>query len=122
MIIGIVAVDHEWGIAKDGDMPWSCPEDLKHFKRTTNGSNVVMGRVTWDTLPIKPLPGRNNIVISRNSNLDIGDVVVSDDIVWPANDEVLYVIGGLKIYKLYEPYYDRFHVTSIKGQHNCDVF
>ena len=55
-------------IGKDGSMPWHLPEDLAHFKRTTLGCPVIMGRKTWDSLPPKfrPLPGRLNIVVTRN--------------------------------------------------------
>jgi len=64
----IVAMTSERVIGKDNDLPWRLPEDLKMFKRTTAGHPVVMGRKTWDSLgKYKPLPGRQNIVITRDS-------------------------------------------------------
>ena len=53
-------------IGRDGDLPWRLPEDLKHFKRVTLGKPVIMGRKTWDSLYVKPLPSRRNIVVTRN--------------------------------------------------------
>ncbi len=57
-------------IGKDGAMPWHLPEDLAHFKRLTQGHPVIMGRKTWDSLPLKPLPGRLNIVLSRDGTFE----------------------------------------------------
>ena len=53
-------------IGRDGDLPWQLPEDLRHFKRLTLGKPVIMGRKTWDSLYVKPLPSRRNIVVTRN--------------------------------------------------------
>ena len=57
-------------IGRDGKMPWHLPEDLAHFKRTTLGAPVIMGRKTWDSIPaqFRPLPGRRNIVVTRQKN------------------------------------------------------
>ena len=67
MISAIVAVDSNWGIGFQGKLLETIPEDLKRFKQLTTGNGVVMGRKTWDSLPIKPLPNRFNIIISRHS-------------------------------------------------------
>ena len=68
MIRAILAMDQDWGIGKNGDLPWPRnPADLKWFKQITTGKAVVMGRKTWDSLPIKPLPNRLNFVISSTS-------------------------------------------------------
>ena len=67
-------------IGKQGQLPWHLPEDLAHFKRTTLGQPVVMGRVTWESLPEKfrPLPGRINVVVSRQTSFKaLGAQVVS---------------------------------------------
>ena len=63
----IVAYDEDRAIAKDGKIPWHIPEDLKHFKETTLNRAIIMGRKTWDSLPLKfrPLPNRMNIVLTR---------------------------------------------------------
>jgi len=62
----VVAKARRSVIGKDGDMPWSMPSDLKYFKKVTLGKPVIMGRVTWESLPF-PLPGRDNLVLTRNS-------------------------------------------------------
>ena len=60
----IVACDRNGAIGKDGDLPWRQSTDLQHFKKITMGSNLIMGRKTWDSLPFKPLPNRRNIVLT----------------------------------------------------------
>ena len=66
MLAAIVAVDENWGIGRNGDLLINIPEDKKFFKAKTNGSIVIMGRKTWDSLPKKPLPNRKNYVISKS--------------------------------------------------------
>ena len=67
MIRAILACDQDWGIGKDGDLPWPHnPDDLKWFKEQTTGSVVAMGKRTWDSLPTKPLPNRNNVVVTSS--------------------------------------------------------
>src|SRR5258705_3354883 len=74
MIIGIVAVDRNLAIGKDGKLPWHYSADMKFFKETTIGNTVVMGRRTWLTLK-GPLKDRTNIVLSRNSGLASNDSI-----------------------------------------------
>ena len=66
MISAIVAVDNNWGIGYNGDLLEKIPEDMKYFKELTSDNWVVMGRKTWDSLPKKPLPNRQHLVITRN--------------------------------------------------------
>ncbi len=67
MIRAILACDQDWGIGKDGDLPWPHnPADLKWFKESTLDSTVVMGKTTWDSLPVKPLPNRQHIVVAQS--------------------------------------------------------
>ena len=76
--IGMIWAQARGGvIGAGGTMPWHLPEDLKHFKRTTSGSPVVMGRRTWESFPprFRPLPGRTNIVITRDDSLDLPGAV-----------------------------------------------
>ena len=69
----IWAQDINGGIGKDGKLPWHLSEDLKNFKKITSGYPVIMGRKTWDSLPIKPLPNRRNIILSNSKfkNLEV---------------------------------------------------
>ena len=67
----IWAQDNNGGIGQANQLPWKISEDLKHFKKLTLNSTVIMGRKTWDSLPIKPLPNRRNIILSRNTIANI---------------------------------------------------
>ena len=106
-------------IGKDGVMPWHLPEDLAHFKQLTQGCPVIMGRKTWDSLPPKfrPLPGRHNIVITRQSGWQAEGAQRADslqnalNLAAPAPD--LWVIGGAQIYAQAEPLAKRAEVTEL---------
>ena len=115
-------------IGKDGVMPWHLPEDLAHFKRLTQGWPVIMGRKTWDSLPPKfrPLPGRTNIVITRQSDWQAtGAQPVSS---LPAALELcrtsaeVWIIGGAQIYAQAEPLAHRLEVTEIAQAFEGDAF
>jgi dihydrofolate reductase len=115
-------------IGKDNTMPWHLPEDLAHFKRLTQGSPVVMGRKTWDSLPprFRPLPGRINIVVTRQSNwLAVGALRAAGlpealSLCGDAPD--IWVIGGAEIYRQAEPMAVRAEVTEIAQNFEGDAF
>ena len=118
MIIAIVAVDRNLAIGKGGRLPWHYSADLKFFKETTIGNAVVMGRHTWPTLK-GPLPDRQNIVLSREANLETPDSVMvmrdTDSVLNFArkHDCHLFVIGGAKLYQSFLPHIERWIVTEI---------
>lgn len=118
MITGIVAIDKNLAIGKDGRLPWHYSADLKFFKATTTGNAVVMGRHTWLTLK-GPLKDRQNIVLSRDPNLQVSDsVTVMSDVGAIVNyarerNEHLFVIGGAQVYKSFLPYIERWIVTEV---------
>ena len=126
MIIFIVAMANNGVIGKNGKLPWHYPEDLQRFKALTMGSPIVMGRKTWDSLPIKPLPGRINIVLTRNYDFQCPDVQVYDNlknIIWDyKGHEKIYVIGGAQIFEDYFDYADVIEVTHINKDFEGDVF
>ena len=96
--LGAIWAQSTDGIIGDGaGMPWHLPEDLQHFKQITSGHPVIMGRRTWESLPVKPLPGRKNIVISSREagSWSRGASVVSDI---PDLAEDAWIIGGAQIY------------------------
>jgi len=98
-MIGIlVAVSPEGIIGKDNSIPWHYSADLKRFKRLTVGKTVIMGRKTWESLPIKPLPERRNIVITR-SDFDDVDCFKSINDALDTCDGDIWFIGGAGIYK-----------------------
>jgi dihydrofolate reductase len=115
-------------IGKNGDLPWHLPEDLAHFKRTTLGQAVVMGRITWESIPEKfrPLPGRRNVVVSRQADyIATGAAVVtslqSALTLFPA-DEVVWLIGGAQLYAQALPLAAQLVVTEIDADFEGDAF
>ena len=117
-VIGIVAVDQNLGIGKDGRLPWHYSADMKFFKQTTIGNAVVMGRRTWLTLK-GPLKDRQNIVLSREQNLPTQDsLIVLRDVESVINlvskqNLHLFVIGGAQVYKSFLPLIERWIVTEV---------
>src|SRR5213593_3219869 len=117
-VIGIVAVDRNLAIGKGGRLPWHYSADLKFFKETTIGNAVVMGRRTWLTLK-GPLRDRQNIVLSREVNLEVPDSVtvmrdVDSVLDFAKNQERhLFVIGGARLYKSLLPHVKRWVVTEV---------
>ena len=124
-------------IGKDGAMPWHLPEDLAHFKRLTSGCPVVMGRKTWDSLParFRPLPGRRNIVITRQSDWSQNGVQRASSLPEAlqmceqqggdgdgGGDGTVWIMGGAQIYAQALPLADRVEVTEIAQDFDGDAF
>jgi dihydrofolate reductase len=115
-------------IGKDGQMPWHLPEDLAHFKRVTLGQPVIMGRKTWDSLParFRPLPGRVNIVITRQSNWRCEGALRAasmDDAMHLCGDVPdAWIMGGAEIYRQAEPLACTAVVTEIDADFEGDAF
>lgn len=115
-------------IGVDGHLPWHLPEDLAHFKRTTLGSPVIMGRKTWDSLPprFRPLPGRRNVVVTRQSRWAADGAVVVASL--PAalaacgDAPVVWVIGGAQLYAAALPLAQQAVVTEIDADFDGDAF
>ena len=121
----IVAHDDNLLIGRDGDLPWRLPNDLKHFKALTLGHTVLMGRKTWESLPRRPLPGRDNRVLSRDAAY-IADgarvyTQLSEALTPPAQGE-LFVIGGAALYQLCLPLATRLYVTEVKTKLAGDTY
>jgi dihydrofolate reductase len=115
-------------IGRDGTLPWHLPEDLAHFKRTTLGCPVIMGRKTWDSLPprFRPLPGRVNIVITRNADWSAQGAQVAHSLEaardrCPAGSDA-WVIGGAQIYAQALPLASSVVVTEIAQAFEGDAF
>ncbi|MDM5315332.1 dihydrofolate reductase [Fictibacillus sp. b24] len=123
MISFVVAMDENRAIGKDNDLPWYLPNDLKHFKNVTMGKPIVMGRKTYESIG-KPLPGRENIVVTRDDNYQAeGTTIVhSVDDVLKKDAEELCVIGGTEIFKLFMPVADRLYVTEIHHTFDADTY
>jgi len=112
-------------IGMDGALPWHLPEDMRRFKELTMGATVVMGRVTWESLPEKfrPLPGRRNIVITRQPSYEAAgaEVVSSLEAALERADGDVWVIGGASIYEQAMPFADRVVRTRIHVQVEGDT-
>ncbi len=121
----IVAVDKNFAIGKNGDLPWHISADMKYFRQQTTGKSVIMGRKTLESFPNKkPLPKRENIVLSRDKNLKIeGAAVVNsiEEAIKAAGDEA-FVIGGGEIYKMFLPYVKFAYVTKVNLEVDADTY
>lgn len=125
----IVSVDQKWGIGREGQLLCPIPEDLKQFKAHTLGKVVVLGRLTLATFPKQqPLPGRENVILSRNPAYTVpGGVVVHTlaelfQYLRPYREEQIYIIGGAQIYRLLLPYCHRAYVTQLDQDFHGDRF
>ena len=122
----IAAVSENSVIGKDGDIPWRIKRDLERFSEVTKGSKVIMGRKTYESIPSKhrPLPGRDNLVLSRTMNSENGISVFKsiDDILEYVGDSKAYVIGGENVYRDFIPYSNELDITRVHRIVNGDTF
>lgn len=119
-IVIIVAVAQNRVIGKDNRLIWNIPEDMARFKALTAGHTVLMGRKTWESLPprFRPLPGRRNIVISRQADYAAPGAELAHSLesalALAASDETVFVIGGADIYRQALPLADRLEITEVE--------
>lgn len=129
-LCAVVAMDTNRVIGREGDLPWRLPSDLKHFKRVTLGKPCVMGRKTWESLPF-PLPGRPNLVLSRNAQYASKGADVFTELTAMIGkgfelagntgvDEVM-LIGGGQLYSKLLPHCDRLYVTHVDAEVEGDA-
>jgi dihydrofolate reductase len=114
--VGLVWAQSTSGvIGRGGDIPWRVPEDLARFKQLTMGHTVVMGRRTWESLPVRvrPLPGRRNVVLSRQADYPADGAEVLDSLDQALSEPETWVIGGEQIYLLALPLASRCEVTEV---------
>ncbi|MES1170796.1 MAG: dihydrofolate reductase [Actinomycetota bacterium] len=122
----VVAIGDDGAIGKDGKVPWRIPEDLKHFKNVTMGHAIIMGRKTWDEVG-KPLPGRRNLVISRQPGLTLDGAEVFGTLeaaiaAARTTDPEPHVIGGSTIYAAAMPLATRIYLTEVHRIVAADTF
>ena len=118
-------------IGRDGDLPWRLKSDLALFKADTLGKPIIMGRKTWESLPRKPLPGRTNIILTRDMSFEAAGAVVCET--WmeavqigkeqAADDEAdeVCVIGGRALFELALPKAKRLYLTDVSAEVEGDV-
>lgn len=130
-IILVAAMAENGVIGADGEMPWYFPEDLQHFKETTMGHPVIMGRRTYESIVADlggPLPGRTNIVLTTQS-LDVpegvllaGDIDEAIDTARDIDDEVVYVVGGGTVYEQFLSLAEWMILTEIDESYEGDTY
>ena len=124
----VVAVAKNRAIGKDGHLLCHLPEDMRHFREVTLGKPVIMGRKTWESLPeaFRPLPGRHNIVVSRNAAYQAEGATVAtsleEAIAQAGNAEQINIIGGADIFRLALPMADVLDMTEIDASFDADTF
>jgi len=112
----IVAAGSDGAIGRNGDLIWHISADLKRFKSLTMGHPVIMGRKTWESLPKRPLPGRRNIVVSRNHGLVAPGAEVAhspEEALRLVEGENPFIMGGAGIYDAFMPKVTRIYLTEI---------
>ena len=132
MVIALIAaLASNRAIGKDNALLWQLPEDLRHFRATTRGKPVIMGRKTWESLPdsFRPLPGRHNIVVSRDPTYPADGATLATSLAdavrlaaAQANADEVFVIGGAALYREALPLADRLYLTEIEQSFDGDVF
>ena len=122
---GVVAMDDRRAIGLRGSIPWHLPADLRHFKQITMGHPILMGRRTFESLG-RPLPGRQNIVLTRSTDYKAEGASVIRDLAElekiELQDPEVMVIGGAQIYELLLPLMSKLHVSRVLGCHEADTF
>ena len=127
MISAIVAVAKNGVIGKSNSLPWYLPADLNYFRSITKGCDVIMGKVTFDSIVTKlghGLPGRTNIVLTRDSSYtsEFAKVVTSlDDAIAATSTDEVFIIGGSQIYALASNLVQRWYVTEVDADIDGDV-
>lgn len=113
----IVAISQNNIIGLNNGLPWHLPEDLKHFKQTTTGHTIVMGRKTFESIK-KPLPNRTNVILTSNKDFSAEGVVVINNLEnWlktQNSSEEIFIVGGAGVYKLAWPLIDKIYLTLVE--------
>ena len=127
-LILIAAVAANRAIGKDNRLLWQIPADMAHFKSLTNGHTVLMGRKTWESLParFRPLPGRRNLVISRQADYSAPGAELAPSIenalIQAADAEKIFVIGGEEIYRQTLALAQRLEITEVHQTQDADAW
>ena len=123
----ILSVDLQYGIGKNGGLLHKSHEDMKHFKSTTIGETVAMGRKTYESLPVRPLSRRRNIIISRTMKHTSDTHIIRSvtdflDYIYQTNTNNIFIIGGAEIYKQLLSYCDTIYLTRFEQNFDADTF
>ncbi len=128
-IVIIAAVARNRVIGRDNQLLWNIPEDMAHFKALTSGHTVIMGRKTWDSLPprFRPLPGRRNIVISRQADYPVPGAELAGSLdqalaLAATGEATIFIIGGEQIYRQAMAVADRLEITEVDLEPEGDAW
>lgn len=123
-LAAIVAHDPNLLIGREGEMPWHYSEDLKYFKSVTMGHPLIMGRVVFEEFDEKPLPGRENIVLSRSKDYPHVPTFSSVEAALQhlRDEDLVFVIGGARVYEQLLPEVDKLFVTEIHQSFEGDTY
>lgn len=124
-IILIAALDENGLIGLENGFPWpKIKADLKYFKETTLGHTIVMGRKTFESLGSRPLPGRKNIILTRDANFAHPDCEVATSVeqILKRPEEKTFICGGGKIYEQFLPHADQLYLTYIAHSFSGDTY
>jgi len=127
-IISAIGKNNE--IGKNNKLLWTIKNDLKHFKKLTDGKIIIMGQKTYESLPIKPLPNRTNIVITDDYDISYKDCIMAYSIkdsigkalYWSSIDSEIFVIGGGSIYNQFMKYANKLYITKVHEKFEADTF
>ncbi|HCC71298.1 MAG TPA: hypothetical protein DEQ09_09135 [Bacteroidales bacterium] len=126
MISIIVAVASNNAIGKNNELLWHIPDDLKRFKKLTLGHCLIMGKSTWYSLPLKPLPGRTNIVLTDDPCECIDECItaysVQDALDKCEKTKEIFIIGGGSVYRQFLDIADRLFITHVHKDFDADTF
>lgn len=122
----LLAMDRNNGIGFENKLPWRLPADLKYFKETTLGHTIVMGRKTFEAIGSKPLPGRLNVVLTRDRGFEAEGCETAHSLEetlerYGGEDE-LFIIGGGEIFVKAMPYADKLYITVIDHEFQVDTY
>ena len=119
----IAAHDPNLVIGNNGQLPWHYSEDLKHFKQTTTGHTIIMGRGVFEEINEKPLPNRTNIVLSRTQKYNqVQTFEALEEALKSIHNEEVFIIGGGVLYKYALPFANKMVITLIKKTYEGDTY
>lgn len=125
IVAAVVATAANLAIGKNNDLLWHMPADLKHFKSITSGGTIIMGRKTFDSIQ-KPLPNRQNIIVTRQPGYKIegASVVhsIEDALQLAAGADEVYIVGGAGIYQAAMKYTNKIYLTTVHHTFDADTF
>lgn len=125
MITMIACVDNNMGIGKDNKLLVYIPQDLKHFKETTLHKVCVFGRSTFESLPVKPLPDRHSVILTRDKEFSYNGCLIAnsvEEVLEMAKGMDVFICGGEHVYRQFMPYADELIITHVKEAFDADAF